>query len=140
VWRCRRSGSATGLRLTNDANQVVVASIDGSLRILETRQSGSVLATKECGSSLRCCEIAGDLIIAGSADGSLHFWPHVFSSSSSTSKEMELATEFLDYSPIRDHTDSINCLSLACHANGRAASFATSSNDCSINVYSVGDR
>lgn len=75
-----------------------------------------------------------------SADGSLHFWPHIFPSSSRTFKEMELATEFLDYSPIRDHTDSINCLSLACHANGRAASFATASNDCSINVYSVGDR
>ena len=35
VWRCSGSGSATGLRLTNDANQVVVASIDGSLRVLE---------------------------------------------------------------------------------------------------------
>ncbi|XP_024362547.1 uncharacterized protein [Physcomitrium patens] len=140
VWRCSGGGSATGLRLTDDVNQVVAASTDGSLRVLETRRSGAVLASKEFKSSLRCCEIAGDLIIAGSADGSLFFWPHIFPSSGSTSKTTELATEFLDYSPLRDHTDSINCLSLTCHANGRAASFATASNDCSINVYSVGDR
>lgn len=64
----------------------------------------------------------------------------MFSSSTTTSKEMEMATEFLDYSPIRDHTDSINCLSLAAHANGRAVNFATASSDCSINVYSVGEK
>ncbi|XP_073387205.1 uncharacterized protein [Physcomitrium patens] len=140
VWHRSCSGSATGLRLSNDSNQVVVASTDGSLRVLETRQSGAVLATKDCGSSLRCCEIAGDLIIAGSADGSLFFWPHIFPSNGSMSKETELATEFLDYSPLQDHSDSINCLSLACHTNGLGASFATASKDCSINIYSVGER
>lgn len=35
MWRFSGSGSATGIRLTNDANQVVVAAVDGSLRILE---------------------------------------------------------------------------------------------------------
>lgn len=39
--------------------------------LYQTRQSGTVLATKECGSYLRCCEIAGDLIIAGRLIGFL---------------------------------------------------------------------
>jgi len=135
VWQSSTGSSAAGLRLTSNANQVVVASTDGSLRVLEMRRAGDVLATKECGNPLRCCEIAENLIIAGSTDGSLHFWSTAFPTSGSTLEEMKPVQDHLDYTPIRDHTDSVNCLSLAYRINGSVASFATSSDDSNIYVY-----
>lgn len=135
------------------------------------RRAGDVLATKECGNPLRCCEIAENLIIAGryvvpdivlsiatmlrkncgrwceyvmiffnifySTDGSLHFWSTAFPTSGSTLEEMKPVQDHLDYTPIRDHTDSVNCLSLAYRINGSVASFATSSDDSNIYVYSA---
>lgn len=135
------------------------------------RRAGDVLATKECGNPLRCCEIAENLIIAGRyviPDIVLSFatmlskncgrwcgyvmiflkyflqygWipaflVNSFPTSGSTLEEMKPVQDHLDYTPIRDHTDSVNCLSLAYRINGSVASFATSSDDSNIYVYSA---
>lgn len=90
---------------------------------------------QNCG---RWCEyVMIFLIFLYSTDGSLHFWPTAFPTSGSTSEETKPVQDHLDYTPIRDHTDSVNCLSLAYRINGSVASFATSSDDSNIYVYSA---
>jgi len=73
-------------------------------------------------------------------DGALHFWPYEFPNEDGRLSQPGIAEDFLDYSPIQDHSSAINCISLACHSNGCSASLATASNDCTIHVYSVGEK
>jgi factor associated with neutral sphingomyelinase activation len=71
-------------------------------------------------------------------DGSLHFWPFNDDDKASPSSQEVPADKFLDYSPIHDHTDTVNCIAIA-RGNYRCdATLATSSEDCTIKVYSVG--
>ncbi|BBN03886.1 factor associated with neutral sphingomyelinase activation [Marchantia polymorpha subsp. ruderalis] len=139
VWQYGAGTNAiTGLRLTDDSSNVVVASTDGSLRVLEMRRSGAELASKDCGSPLKCCDIAGPLVIAGSEDGALHFWPFGLQDPSGSSGELEVANEFLDYSPFHDHTDALNCISIGRGSHGCDATLASASDDCTIQVYRTG--
>ncbi|KAJ7542680.1 hypothetical protein O6H91_09G006500 [Diphasiastrum complanatum] len=132
VWRSKPfEGSAASLRLTSDGSQVVVASSQGCLHILETRRSGSLLCSKDCGNCLRCCEIAGRLIIAGSSDGAMYFWPL-----SSLSEGISEGADYLDYSPIHDHNQATNSMSVIGTKLG-AATLATASEDCYVHVYNV---
>ncbi|CAM6118833.1 unnamed protein product [Calypogeia fissa] len=131
-------GPAAGLKLTEDNNQVVVASHDGTLHVLEVRKGGATLATKNCGSPLKCCEVAGSVAIAGSTDGSLHFWPFEDGAEATSPAQEKTTNNFLDYSPIHDHKDAVNCITIARGNRTNGAKLATSSEDCSIQVYRVG--
>ncbi|KAG6550710.1 hypothetical protein Mapa_007807 [Marchantia paleacea] len=139
VWQYGAGTNAVaGLRLTEDSSNVVVASTDGSLRVLEMRRSGAELASKDCGSPLKCCDIAGPLAIAGSEDGALHFWPFGLQDPSGSSGQLEMANDFLDYSPFHDHTDAVNCISIGRGSHGCDATLASASEDCTIQVYRTG--
>ncbi|KAL3683862.1 hypothetical protein R1sor_001884 [Riccia sorocarpa] len=146
AWDLRASGSllwqhstgtsaVAGLRLTEDGNNLVVASRDGNLRLLEMRRGGAELASKDCGMPLKCCDVAGPLAIAGCDDGALHFWPFSFQYGHS-----EIADEFLDYSPIRDHTEGVNCISVDKGSHGVDATLASASEDCTVKVYRTAKR
>lgn len=69
--------------------------------------------------------------LVGSDDGALHFWAFA---------EGDGATQFLDNSPIQDHTDAITSISIAEQLGGQTASLATAGEDCRIQVYSVASR
>jgi factor associated with neutral sphingomyelinase activation len=67
----------------------------------------------------------------------VHFWPFNDDAAAPSGQE-EPITKFLDYSPVHDHKDAVNCIAIE-RGNQRCdPSLATSSEDCSIQVYSVG--
>ncbi|KAL2636007.1 hypothetical protein R1flu_007486 [Riccia fluitans] len=134
IWQYNIGASAVaGLRLTEDGNNVVAASRDGNLRLLEMRRGGAELASKDCGSPLNCCDTAGPVAIAGCDDGALHFWPFSFQYG-----HPEMAEEFLDYTPFRDHSEAVNCISVDRGTHGGGATLATASEDCTLQVYKTG--
>lgn len=74
-----------------------------------------------------------------SEDGSLHFWPFEDEGNAESARQGEATTRpLLDSSPIRDHKDAVNCIAISRGSQTCAATLATSSEDCSIQVYSVG--
>lgn len=64
-----------GLELCPDGASAVVAAADGSLSLLELRQSGEVAAcVSPSGMPLRCVATDGLLAVAGDEGGGLHMW------------------------------------------------------------------
>lgn len=58
----------------SSGNYVVAACADGTFALLDTRKSGDIVSTVNCGTPLRCCATDGALAIAGGESGAVHFW------------------------------------------------------------------
>ncbi|KAH9320915.1 hypothetical protein KI387_015554, partial [Taxus chinensis] len=115
-------GSPAGLRLKTDAQEVLVAFEDGSFYVLDVRKGGTLLASHRCENRLKCCEVAGPLILAGSATGALYVWPL------DIDMVNELAGEnYLKCPPVEDHKDAINCISVSHKPSDMSMHIATAS-------------
>ncbi|XP_057822900.2 uncharacterized protein LOC131035250 [Cryptomeria japonica] len=125
-------GSPAGLKLTPDSQEVLVAFGDGSFHILDVRKGGTLLASHHCETPLRCCESAGQLILAGSATGALHVWPLDIDlvNGLATGKDLKCA-------PVDDHNDAINCISVSHKPSDLLMHVATASEDGIVQVYTV---
>lgn len=134
IWRQahRNKGSPAGLQLTPDAKEVVVACGDGSLYVLDVRKGGDLLANDQCENPLRCCEIAGSLILAGSATGAMHIWPLDIDMLSE-----HTIGEYLDFSPVEGHNDAINCISVFCKPSDTLSHVATAYENGIVQIYNI---
>lgn len=128
----RNKGSPAGLELTPDAKEVVVACGDGSLYVLDVGKGGNLLANHQCENPLRCCEIAGSLILSGSATGAVHVWP----------LDIDMLSEhaigqYLDCSPVEGHNDAINCISGFCKPSDTLSHVATAYENGIVQIYNI---
>lgn len=129
-------GPATGIRLIADGTKLVVSSGEGKVHMLDVRKGGTLLATYDCKTSLKCIEATNDVILAGSANGGLHFFPVDFQrQGNGIGPDGDMSNLYC--SPLQEHEGAINSISVSSNRNRLAASLATASADGCIQLYNV---
>ncbi|XP_024520106.1 protein FAN isoform X1 [Selaginella moellendorffii] len=116
------AGSASSMRMSSDGHKLIVVSTSGFIYAMELRRGGSILSQKNCETPLRSCEVIGDVALAGSFSGELLFW----------SWDNDAAT----FQNLRNHSEAVTSIGVG-RRHGMAASVATASEDCMIQVYSI---
>lgn len=132
VWQQRGAlqGPIVGVQFLTNRSQVVVASGEGTVHLLDGRKTGSCVATYDCKRALKCLEATEETILAGSANGDL-FVCHADFDKEGNTEDMLL----LGGASLQDHEEAINSISIFRGPTGSTCNLATTSDDGCIHLY-----
>lgn len=135
MWQQRGilQGPAVGIRLITNGPELVVASGEGNVHLLDVRKSGSCIATYDCKMALKCIEATNETVLAGSANGGLYICLANLDSAGNTEEDASL----LGGASLQDHTEAVNSISISSIRSRSASNLATASDDGCIHLYTL---